>query len=82
MDVEAYFELGVLSTRKHRDEEAVAFFQQVVRMDPDHVRAQYNLGVLAARRGDHAEEVMRYQILKGLDRYMALLVRDQMRARY
>lgn len=60
MDPEEYFKLGVLAARKFRDAEATAFFRQVVGMDPYHVRAQYNLGILAAARSDDAEVVLRY----------------------
>lgn len=80
--VDEVWQIGLHSLRSNRDEHAAELFRHVVRRDPRHADAHYNLGVLATLRHDHAEAALRYQILRRIDLDYARLLRDHFPERH
>jgi len=82
MTTDEIWRLGLDSLRTHRDRHAAQLFRDVVRRNPCHAGAHYNLGVLATLRGDHAEAALRHRILERIDPDQALLLRDHFPKRH
>lgn len=78
MNTDQRWKLGLHLLRTGRDEQAMELLRAVVRRDPAHAGAHYNLGVLAAMKHDHPEAVLRYQVLKRLDRDLAWMLREHL----
>ena len=58
---ERLFEEGKSASREDRLEEAIGLYRRVVSMDPAHLRAWNNLGVLLDQRGDHDVALEHFQ---------------------
>lgn len=78
----AHLNLGVVYLRQGRHDEAIAVYQNVIKMKPDYTRAYNNLGAVYATLGRHAEAAAVYEQALAVDpkfaeaRYHLALARE------
>ena len=72
--VSALSNLGVLLAKTNRTTEAIAKFEEVLRIDPKHEKAIFNLGALYAASGDYKRAVPLLEKAAGQDPRMLFTV--------
>ncbi len=59
--LDAYYNIGVLLTTLNRNEEAIPYFEEVLRLDPDYQNAHLNLGVIHLKFGRQTAAINHYE---------------------
>jgi lipopolysaccharide biosynthesis regulator YciM len=62
---------GDLSLAKDTDADTIESFKQAIRMNPDYVKAHFNLGYVSVFSEDRGGALEQYEILKSLDSELA-----------
>ena len=62
---------GDLSLAKDTDADTIESFKQAIRMNPDYVKAHFNLGYVSVFSEDRGGALEQYKILKKLDTELA-----------
>jgi tetratricopeptide (TPR) repeat protein len=77
--VDAYLQLGILSSSQHNYEKAIGFYTKAIELDPQLGEAHYRLGVAYDRTGEPAKAKREFALHDEIEKQKAAAVERQRR---
>lgn len=59
--LDSYYNIGVILTTQNRNEEAIPYFEEVLKVDPNYINAHLNLGVIHLKAGRNTQAIQYYE---------------------